>query len=90
MPESTHTCSTHLVLRSSDGLREAKEGQGQIDEAILVTLQFLIPHHQLVHLQTHQTHHQRGRRGDGWDDLTSNPLTLYRRRKSKCIISQYV
>lgn len=33
---------THLVSGSSDGLREGKEGEGQVHEAILVGLQLLV------------------------------------------------
>lgn len=39
-PTSTHC--THLLLGGSDWLRETKEGQRQVDEAILVILELLL------------------------------------------------
>ena len=66
----------YLVLWSSYWFGEAEERQCEVDEAILEGLQFLVAIGDLEQLQTDQAHHQRGCRGDGWDDLTSNALTL--------------
>ena len=38
---------TYLVLCSSDGLREAEEGQSEVDEAVLVGLHLLVALHEL-------------------------------------------
>ena len=65
----------------SDGLREGKEWQRQVHEAVLVRLKLLVSLDDLDELQAHQAHHRACGGGDGRDDLTGDQLALKRRDK---------
>ncbi|CCF39279.1 hypothetical protein CH063_10151 [Colletotrichum higginsianum] len=63
-------------LRASNRLAEAKEGQREVDEAVLVLFQILLAVNNLVQLQDHQTRYERRRRRNGRDDLSGDELGL--------------
>lgn len=67
---------THLVAGAGDGLGEAEEGEGEVEEPVLVGAQPAVPLHQLEQLQAAQPHNRRRRRGDGRDDLARDQLAL--------------
>lgn len=69
--------AAYLVCGSSDGLREAKERQGQVHEAVLERFQLLVSLDNLDELQAHQTNHCGRGSGDGRNDLASYQLALY-------------
>lgn len=66
----------YLVTGCSKGLRKAKEGQGQVEETILVGVKLSVSLYYLVQLQTHQANHSCCGCGNGWDNLPCNQLAL--------------
>lgn len=64
------------MLGGSDGLREGKERQSQVHEAIFVRLQLLVTLDNLDELQAHQTHHCSCGSGDRRNDLASYQFAL--------------
>lgn len=74
---SSDTCAAaYLVSGGSDGLREGKERQGQVHEAILKCLQLLVSLDNFDEFQAHQAHHCGRGSGDGRNDLASNQFAL--------------
>lgn len=71
-----HIKVANLVSGSSDGLREGKERQGQVHEAILICLQLLVSLDNFDELQAHQAHHCSCGRGNGRNDLASYQFAL--------------
>lgn len=61
---------------SSDGLREGKERQGQVHEAIFEWLQFLVSLDNFDELQAHKAHDCCCGSGDGRNDLASYQFAL--------------
>lgn len=66
----------HLVTGCRKGFGEGKEGQGQVEETILVGVKLSVPVHHFIQLQTHKANHSCCGRGNGWDDLPCNQLAL--------------
>lgn len=66
----------YLVFRSSNGLREAKERQGQVHEAVFVRLQLLMSLDNLDELQAYQAHHRSRGGSDCRNDLASYQFAL--------------
>ncbi len=55
-------------MGASKRLREGKEGQGEVGEAVLELLDSVVPLDQLVELEGDEIGHEGGGGGDGGDD----------------------
>ena len=73
----------HLVSFGGDGIGEDKDGQRQVDEAVLVGLQLPVTLDHLDELQDHQARHRRRGGGDGRDDLAGNQFALVTKGKKR-------
>jgi hypothetical protein len=63
-----------LELGRLNGLREGKEGQGEVGEAVLELLDGVVPLDQLVELEGDEPGHEGGGGGDGGDDAACDTL----------------
>lgn len=95
---------TYLVLGGRDGFREAKEGQGEVDKAVLVLLNVLLAVDELkegstmfkaifnsahlVKLQTDQPNSQRGRRRNRRNDFSRNQLCSVLVRRGDTVVQR--
>lgn len=75
------------MTRCSKRFRKPKEGQGQVQETIFVGIKLLVPLNHLVQLQTHKANYSSCSRGNGWDDLPCNQLTLSNRSNKMLVLS---
>ena len=81
--ETTHIkaipeCPGHFSILfggSGDGLREAKEGEGEIGKAVAERIKRLLLHN-LIELKHDQTRDQRSCGGDGRDNFAGDQLGL--------------
>lgn len=76
-----------LLLGGRDGLREAEEGEGEVDEAVLVLLNVVLTVDDLVELEADKADSESGGGGNCRDNLASNELGLVAVRLGDLVVA---